>query len=231
MRGEGALGAGRRPPAVAAGASPAHVLVAEARLAAQARVLPEAVARLALVGLRLEHLARGLVLELVVLAEEAAAEAAAEHAAAVLPHAALALEARRVGQRAGAGVRGEALAPVAHPRLAVVADGADHAEPRRVHARVAHHAVARLQHALHLAAVRARRQPLHRLAEVAERAALLLSANTRTDGRISCFDVYRNLLPQCLPDLNTTYPTLTPSHLNSRCIRVGSYSYRIISLL
>lgn len=42
---------------------------------------------LTLVVFRLEHLARGLVLELVVLAEVPAAEAALEHAASVLPHA------------------------------------------------------------------------------------------------------------------------------------------------
>lgn len=42
---------------------------------------------LTLVGLWLEDLAGGLVLELVVLAQEALAEAAAEHAPAVLPHA------------------------------------------------------------------------------------------------------------------------------------------------
>lgn len=42
---------------------------------------------LTLVGFRLEHLARGLVLELVVLAQETAAETALEHAPAVLPHA------------------------------------------------------------------------------------------------------------------------------------------------
>lgn len=78
-------------------------------------------------------------------------------------------------------MRGEALAAVAHPGLAEVADGAHHAQPRGVHAGVPHHAVARLQHALHLAALRARRQPLHRLAEVTERTTLLLSANMTQD--------------------------------------------------
>lgn len=47
VRGVAALGAGRGPAAVPPHAAPAHVLVAEARLAAQARVLPQPVARLA----------------------------------------------------------------------------------------------------------------------------------------------------------------------------------------
>lgn len=86
VRGEGAARAGRRA-ARRPHAAPPHVLVAEARLAAQARVLAQPVARLALVRLRLQHLARRLVLELVVLAQEPGAEAAPEHAPAVLPHA------------------------------------------------------------------------------------------------------------------------------------------------
>lgn len=51
-----------------------------------------------------------------------------------------------------------------------------HSEARDVDAGVAHHAVPRLGHALALAAVRAHRQALHRRAEIAERAALLLPA-------------------------------------------------------
>lgn len=46
VRGVAALGAGRRAAAVHPHAAPAHVLVAEARLAAQARVLAQPVARL-----------------------------------------------------------------------------------------------------------------------------------------------------------------------------------------
>lgn len=116
LRGVAALGAGRRAAPVGLHAAAPHVLVAEARLAAQARVLPQPVARLTcnqphgpftahiytyasagtvfiwgssltLVVFRLEHLARGLMLELVVLAEESATEAALEHATTVLPHA------------------------------------------------------------------------------------------------------------------------------------------------
>lgn len=86
LRGVGAARARRRAAPLGPHAAPPHVLVAEARLAAQARVLPESVARLALVRLRLQHLARRLVLELVVLAQESRAEAAPEHAPAVLPH-------------------------------------------------------------------------------------------------------------------------------------------------
>lgn len=79
---------------------------------------------LTFVGLRFEDLARGLVLELVVLAQVAAAEGALVDAAAVAPHAALALAAHGVLQRARAPVHRQALLAVANPRLAVVAHGA-----------------------------------------------------------------------------------------------------------
>ncbi len=89
------------------------MILAEAGLAPEARVLAQAVARLALESLGLNdlrtsscimkhhvnkpawnrHLTRGLMLELVVLAEHVVAVAAAEDPAAVLPHAALALDA------------------------------------------------------------------------------------------------------------------------------------------
>lgn len=49
-----------------------------------------------------------------------------------------------------------------------------HGEPGGVDAGVPHDAVASLQHALHLAAVSARRQSLQGLAEVAERSTFLL---------------------------------------------------------
>ena len=67
-------------------------------------------------------------LELVVLAEVVAAEGALEYPPAVVPHAALALDAHGVPQRACAGVRGQALLPVADPRLAEVAHGAHHGQ-------------------------------------------------------------------------------------------------------
>lgn len=152
-----------------------HVVLAIARLAAQARVLPHLVARLALVALRLQHLARRLVLELIVLAQERLTEAAPEYPAAVLPDAALAFHAGRLLQRTRARMRLQALAAVAHPRLAMVAHGAHHAHAGGEDARMPDDAVARLQHALDLAALRANRQPLDALAEVAEGTRLLFA--------------------------------------------------------
>ena len=60
---------------------PPHVILAEADLAAEARVLAEPVAALALEVLGLHHLAAGLVLELVILAQELEAETAGEYSA------------------------------------------------------------------------------------------------------------------------------------------------------
>lgn len=62
-----------------------HVIFAVTGLAAQARVLSQSIARLALEVLRLQHLTRRLVLELVVLAEVAVAEATLEHPSAMVP--------------------------------------------------------------------------------------------------------------------------------------------------
>ena len=60
---------------------------------------------------------------------------------------------------ARAAVGGEALAAVADPGLAVVADGADHGQAGGVLAGVADDAVARLHHALDLAALGADGKP------------------------------------------------------------------------
>lgn len=161
---------------------PPDVIVAVAGLAPQARVLAQLVARLALVRFRLQHLARCLMLELVVLAQEVVAEAALKHPPTVVPHAPLALDAHRVHQRAGAGVRLQTLPTVADPRLAVVADRTDHLQPGREHAGMLHHTVARFQHALLLATLRTDRQPLQALAEVAERSRLLFPVCERGNG-------------------------------------------------
>ena len=69
------------------------MVVAEADLALETRVLAVLVSGLALQGLGLDDLTGGLVLELVVLAEVRVAERADEDPASVLPHAAVALDA------------------------------------------------------------------------------------------------------------------------------------------
>lgn len=118
-----ALGARHRLAPLVLEALPPDVVLAVARLAAQTRVLAVLVARLAFVRLGFEHLARGLVLELVVLAQVAGAERAPEDSASVIPNGSLAFDADGLLERALASVDAETLASVADPGLTVVADG------------------------------------------------------------------------------------------------------------
>ena len=74
-------------------------------------------ARLTFEILSLDLLAAGLVLKLVILTEVAAAVGAGEDPPPVLPDPAVTLRTGDVRQRTAAGVRGEALATVTHPRL------------------------------------------------------------------------------------------------------------------
>lgn len=70
-----------------------------------------------------------------------------------------------------------------------------HAEASSVEPRMAHDAIAGFQHALDLAARGARRQSLHRLAEVAKRAALLLPVQNNTFRSVSvCMPQNHSLL-------------------------------------
>lgn len=93
-----ALGAGNRLVLLVLEALALHVVVAVAGLAAQTRILAQAIARLALEVLRLQNLARRLVLELVIFAEECVAKAAPKHSATVVPHTSLTLHADGVLQ-------------------------------------------------------------------------------------------------------------------------------------
>ena len=102
------------------------MILAEADLAPETRVLTVSVATLTLEVLRLDHLTAGLVLELVVLAEELEAEAAGEDPAAVIPDAALTLDALGVPEDTVAGVVLQTLLAVADPGLAVVTDSSNH---------------------------------------------------------------------------------------------------------
>lgn len=150
------------------------MILTVACLAPETGVLSQTITGLTFEILRLQYLARRLMLKLIVLAQEAVAERALEYPPAMIPDASLALLTNGIRQRADAGVRGQATSPVAHPGLAVVAYGPHHSQPRGEDPGMPHHAVARLQHALDLAAVRAHRQPLQALAEVTEGTALLL---------------------------------------------------------
>lgn len=75
----------------------------------------------------------------------------------------------------------QALAAVTDPSLAEVTDRADHGQAGGEDPGMSNKAIARLQHAFDLSALRADRQPLHALAEVAEGARLLLPASGEVD--------------------------------------------------
>jgi len=95
-------------------------------------------------------------LELIVVAQVTVAVRAAEHAAAVVPDGTAAFGADGVLQWAAASVTRQTFSPVAHPRLAEIANSANHSHPGCMHARMSHYAIARFLHALDLAALRAR---------------------------------------------------------------------------
>lgn len=118
--------------------------------------------------------------ELIVLAQEVIAEAALIHTPPVIPYTSLALDANCIHQWAHAGMRLQTLPAVADPRLAVITDGTNHLQPGGKYARMLHHTVARLQHALLLAALRTDRQPLDTLTEVTECTRFLLLATFLT---------------------------------------------------
>ena len=91
------------------------MILTEADLAPETSVLAVSVAALALEVLRLHHLAAGLVLELVVLAEELEAEAAGEDTTAVFPDSSLTLDTLGVPEDTAAGVALQTLLAVTHP--------------------------------------------------------------------------------------------------------------------
>lgn len=72
------------------------MVITIASLTTQTRILSVAIARLAFVVLGLQHLARCLMLELVVLAQEPGAKRTIENAATVLVHRSFAFDANRI---------------------------------------------------------------------------------------------------------------------------------------
>lgn len=136
--------------------------------------MTKSVAGYTLEGLSLQDLAARLVFKLVVLTEKTVAEGALENTTPVFPDVAFTLNARGLLQRTCAGVGGQALSPVAHPRFAIVAYGSNHAESCCELARVLHNAVAGLHHALHLSALCTDWQALKCRTEVAESSVFLL---------------------------------------------------------
>ena len=117
---------------------PPDVILTEADLAPETRVLSVSVAALALEVLGLHHLAAGLVLELVVLAEELEAEAAGEDATSVFPDSTLTLDTLGVTEDTAAGVALETLLTVTDPGLAVVTDSSDHLDNKESVKRTLH---------------------------------------------------------------------------------------------
>lgn len=156
-----------------------HMLVAVAGLATETRVLTQAIARETLEVLRLQDLARGLVLKLVVFAEECIAEAAPEHPPSVIPNATFAFHANGVLEWTGARMHLQALAAVTYPGLAKVADGSNHPQAGLEDSSMLNEAVPGLQHALDLATLGADGQPLHTLTEIAKGTGLLLPGRTK----------------------------------------------------
>jgi len=80
------------------------VILTEADFTTETGVLAVTVARQALKILSLDHLAAGLVLELVILTQELKAEAARESPTSIIPDASLTLDAFCVSQGAVAGM-------------------------------------------------------------------------------------------------------------------------------
>jgi len=167
------LGAGQGLVLLVLDPLPPDVILTEADLAPEAGVLAVSVAALALEVLRFHDLAAGLVLELVVLAEELEAEAAGEAAAAVVPDSPLALDTLGVPEDAAAGVAVQALLAVTNPGLAVVTDSSDHLHASGVVARVFDDTVTSLHHTLLLSTLSTDRESLETLTEITECAVLL----------------------------------------------------------
>lgn len=132
---------------------PSHVIVTETNFASEAGVLSESVAGSTLEVLRLQPLAAGLVFELVILTQEVIAKGALEHPPTMVPDPSVALDASGVCQGTGAGMGGETLARVTHPRLAEVTDGTHKSHASCKSASMFHHTVSSLRHTLALATV------------------------------------------------------------------------------
>lgn len=103
------------------------MVVAKANFATKTGELPLAIAGLAFVGIRFKNLARCLMFELIIFAEEVFTETALESSSAEIPDSALAFGANYVRQHTSAGVSLEALPSVTNERLAEVTNGAHHA--------------------------------------------------------------------------------------------------------
>ena len=185
------------------------MILAEADLTPEARVLTVPVATQALQVLLLHDLTAGLVLELVILTQELKAEAAGKAPAPVFPDTPLTLDTLGILESAGTGVALEALPAVAHPGLAEVTDGPHHLHPNGVGAGMLDDAVSALHHALLLTALCAHWQSLHGQAEVAEGPVLLPpGALVALHGEVAgpLGDVEVHLPLAALPDLLLPLP-------------------------
>lgn len=148
------------------------MVFAEANLAAEAGVLAMSVAALTFQVLLLDHLTRGLVLELVILTKWFEAEAAGEAAPSVVPDPPLTLYTLRLPKHTGTSMLVKALFPMANPGLTEITDRPHHRHTSCVGASVLDDAVP-LRHALLLPTLGTYRQTLDGLTKVAEGAVLL----------------------------------------------------------
>lgn len=99
-------------------------------------------------------------------------------------------------QRTRASVHLETLATVADPSLAKVTDRTDHGQAGGEQARMADQAIARLQHALDLAALCADGQSLDALTEVAKGPRLLLPVGRNYDTKCKQPEETQSDLPE-----------------------------------
>lgn len=151
------------------------MIFAETDFTPETRVLPVSVTTLTLQILGLDHLAAGLVLKLVVLAQELETETTREHSTSKVPNSTVTLYTLRVSEDATTRVRLEAFLPVTNPGLAKVTNGSDHLQSSCKVAWMFDDTISSLHHALLLAALGTHGQSLQMSTEVTESSVLLMS--------------------------------------------------------
>jgi len=144
-----------------------HVIITEADLASQTRVLTQFVARSTLEGFRLEDLTLGLMFELIVLAKEHGAEGAHEETTALILYTTIAFQTQSIDEHAGTRMRSKALLAMTNPSLAEVAYCTDHLHTGGVNTYMLDHTITTLHQALLFATCTAHRKLGDGLAEVA----------------------------------------------------------------
>jgi len=144
-----------------------HVIIAEADLASQTRMLTQFVARPTLEGFRLEGLTLGLMFELIVLAQKHGAEGTHEETTALILYTTIAFQAQSIDEHTGTRMRSETFLAMTNPSLAEVADCTDHLHTGGVNTYMLDHTITALHQALLFTTLTAHRKLGDGLAEVA----------------------------------------------------------------